>query len=352
MAVGGAAATVALPDDQPEMASLPPLPPALPQSPSQHPEFVTASSQHKHDGQNQHDGEPAERLEHDTQSDHQQQSMADPRFRHQAASLDEAAGPDDEISDTAWQQLLQEQHPLHGHYDWAATAATAEEPAAAATTAEALFLGPPTEAAHLTSCNATAVPPCTKAQHEDCLHGSDEVAFSAHQDLSWESIGGKAARTAWEQQQALQECCSTAAMPVGDQSLSNSRLLSDSQCGANVSSSQDGCVPDQTQCSSHQVEQTVSQDSPNMQEQQQLRRSSQRQERKRGNQHRAHKHKARSWSWLRTPSADWCAADWSFDDNSEGVLVLEMTDDRRQVTALALRDDTQHNKPCKVGLWE
>jgi hypothetical protein len=53
--------------------------------------------------------------------------------------------------------------------------------------------------------------------------------------------------------------------------------------------------------------------------------------------------------WLRSPTADWSAADWSFDDGSESVLVLQLLMADGRVAAVSVRDDKQPAKPTKVG---
>jgi hypothetical protein len=55
----------------------------------------------------------------------------------------------------------------------------------------------------------------------------------------------------------------------------------------------------------------------------------------------------RLWRWLRSPSPDWRAADWSFSDESEGVLVLRLVREGA-VAAVGVRDESQPNKPIKV----
>jgi hypothetical protein len=55
------------------------------------------------------------------------------------------------------------------------------------------------------------------------------------------------------------------------------------------------------------------------------------------------------WRWLRNPTPDWQAADWSFSDQKDGVLVLRLMQDSGGVAAVVVRDDTQPNKPTKVS---
>jgi hypothetical protein len=54
--------------------------------------------------------------------------------------------------------------------------------------------------------------------------------------------------------------------------------------------------------------------------------------------------------WLRTPTADWAAADWAFNDASDGVLVLQLMMADGQVAAVSVRDDKQPSKPTKVSI--
>jgi hypothetical protein len=53
--------------------------------------------------------------------------------------------------------------------------------------------------------------------------------------------------------------------------------------------------------------------------------------------------------WLRSPTADWAAAEWGFDDSSEGVLVLQLVMADGRVAAVSVRDDKQPAKPTKVS---
>jgi hypothetical protein len=53
--------------------------------------------------------------------------------------------------------------------------------------------------------------------------------------------------------------------------------------------------------------------------------------------------------WLQMPTADWSAADWSFDDTGDDVTVLELVLGSERVAAVALRDNNQPARPIKVG---
>lgn len=368
-----------------------------------------------------------------------------------------AADPDDEIGDAEWRQLLQQQHPLLGSYDWRAVPAAA----AAAASTDAAGAGEQqqgdgdpviasTQADHLPHGEAGAVAETLSSsdhtgddhqhqqQQDGEQQGTDHQHIEAQQDVEAAAavaeagFGGKAAREAWEQRV---EGLAHAVESVGDlrppvdmprlseadlafiadyeRRVQTDKLPAFSWWGvggsaADTESAQqqqqqwqgergEGGWPKEVswQQQWHQLDaagQVQMQQEWHRQWQQQQKQRQQakhewqdmQQQMKDAHQHRdadeqqqrqtmfeqlqhqhsrQHEHEQqqqqaaprrprsghrRLWRWLRTPSPDWLAADWSFTDGSEGVVVLRLLQEG-SVAAVAVRDDTQDNKPIKVG---
>lgn len=271
---------------------------------------------------------------------------------YKATESKAAAGSGDDITEVEWQLLLQQRHPLHGLYDWSAhTAEAAERPAAEQQDATMQTLGQLAG----TCCDRYGLVASNNGNIDaDCAEGTSErqLQCDAFASNDWGYLGGTAARAQWENSQALQACWQDEATVTvkcapadyhgskgGRCTSSHHQEDSHISCGACV-------TPDSTE---EQRQRHTGELHLLREQQQQTGRTHEQSHQPPPHQHKRSRKQGRSWRWLQTPSADWTSADWSFDDNSDGVLLLEMTDDRRQLIALAVRDTTQQNKPCKVG---
>lgn len=224
---------------------------------------------------------------------------------------------DEEVSEAAWREILQQQHPLHGYYDWALPAAEPAWTTKAAPDNKLLL--------------EHDVQPDTAVCSTSCDHDDGDVpadhdhsrTFPARGCDGTDALGGRVARAAWEES-CLQQACQ--GPDVREQPCRVSQNSTEDYTGTKGLDD----VADEPASAAASSTQT-DQEQPKQQR-----------------QSSAGGRFARTWRWLRTPSRDWVDSEWCFDDSCEGVLVLEMTDDTRRVTAVAVRDETQDRKPCKV----
>jgi len=312
-----------------------------------------------------------------------------------------AADPEAEIEDADWRQLLQKQHPLCGAYDWvhttpssgpqgsgaagqgrgAAAGHTAETAGAAGTSAVINDHHPTEDLLHVdsvSSCEGLGSQPENPEQQQQ--HGQAAARAAAGDSCA---LGGRAAREAWEHHN--EQLLGAADMGTADPAASGAGVWSHAHSPAHPACSEDdSCASLSGSRSSTAWEQEQQQQGdtqplkpcgPQQQEQEQQpswqqqwhqlnihqqldmqrlwQQQWQEQRRHQGKQHDDCRTAPRSghkrlWRWLRSPTADWLAADWSFTDEREGVLVLRLLQEGA-VAAVAVRDEQQDNKPIKVG---
>jgi hypothetical protein len=322
-----------------------------------------------------------------------------------------AADPDAEITDTEWRGLLQQQHPLLGAYDWRTDPAAASSSDAEAQAQgqqqhqrQGEHVDDSAPVQHLTAGAGGGDPGSwphddtvdrqqqQQQQQQDDDVGNMDLAPAA---VSEGGFGGRAARLAWEQKnEGLVEAADAVGElrpPVDAPRLSEEDLafIAEYEGSMGLDSSQqqeqqrswqqqwnqlDPARQVEMQQQWHQQWQKqqeqrqqekqqwedmqLSQQQHDQQEPHQHQHSHQQQQQQQAHeqQHDRQQQEAprrprpghrRLWRWLRTPSTDWLAADWSFSDESEGVLVLRMMQEGA-VVAVGVRDESQPNKPIKV----
>jgi hypothetical protein len=285
------------------------------------------------------------------------------------------------LSEAEWEELLKKSHPLRGTYEWQLP--------------QALQLP------------AAVEPAGTAADSSGQDRGSRSAA--EQQRYGSECIGGRAAKQAWEaawqeqhagdggdmsqvsscgadqvQDTCVQSAAAAAAYGNSHTTTSASESKPAGEFGAQQGEQQDSMRAERMQqaCIGMHQQQQPQQDSASvaaeicgMQEEQQQQETpsaapsskqqqqaplpgsqqqQQRQQQTAGPASQQHsswlrQKQQRLMRWLRTPTADWAAADWGFDDASEGVLVLQLMMADGRVAAVSVRDDTQPSKPTKVS---
>eukprot|EP00879_Flechtneria_rotunda_P020746 GHRR01021836.1.p1 GENE.GHRR01021836.1~~GHRR01021836.1.p1 ORF type:complete len:703 (+),score=305.32 GHRR01021836.1:429-2537(+) len=305
---------------------------------------------------------PAGEQQH-TLHDHAAASTGDSRLHCGSAEAAEAGSntansSDDEISEEQWQELLLQQHPLHGIHSWAAAATAKPEPA----TEDARH---PTSQSSRLAAEQTA----EAVTSGDCMCGAAHkllvAAPSAGSSDADIHLGGRWHREAWECRQGSHQ------QQQQHELLAYKQLLQQQVCiGCDVDSDVLRCRPVHASNSidgtrekrradpAQQQQQFTSQQDMSSQQStpachsstdwsfhKQWQQDHKQQQRK---QQTAWLKRRRLWRWLRSPAADWTAADWSFTDTCAGVLLIEFCHADAKLAALAVRDDTQPGKPIKV----
>lgn len=232
-----------------------------------------------------------------------------------------APGNDAAVSDAAWTELLQLCYPLHGTYAWAPVPALQQQQL------QCTHAGPGTAppAALWTTAVATS---CSRVNDDDgCATQQDTGLPPAADDAETfvpGTLGGGAAQRKWE-------------------------AAWEAQYGHDAA----GCVATSPLCDRQQQKSQQQQQHRHRSQQHHHQQSQQRHH----HQSQPHHHQQqqsqqlhqRLWRWLRRPTPEWSSVDWSFNDASDHVLVLQLLQQDGCISALAVRDETQAVKPIKVS---